>query len=82
MAGNIKGNETQQLQTLKELEAVYDTEHEIGQHNIHPLGLELHNPRFSDQRFAYFGIRCRLVVLPRICQRDVNGGAHLVNQYF
>jgi len=46
MDGNIKSNETQQLQAIKELEAVYDTDYEIGQHNIHPLGLELHNPVF------------------------------------
>ncbi|WP_018170074.1 MULTISPECIES: BCCT family transporter [unclassified Thioalkalivibrio] len=30
----------------KELEAEYDTEHEIGDQNINPLGLDLHNPVF------------------------------------
>ncbi|WP_019594204.1 BCCT family transporter [Thioalkalivibrio sp. ALM2T] len=30
----------------KELEAEYDTEHEIGEQNINPLGLDLHNPVF------------------------------------
>ena len=31
----------------KELEAEYDTEHEIGEQNINPLGLDLHNPVFA-----------------------------------
>ncbi|WP_019628011.1 BCCT family transporter [Thioalkalivibrio sp. AKL10] len=30
----------------KELEAEYDTDHEIGEQNINPLGLDLHNPVF------------------------------------
>ncbi|MFO7953177.1 BCCT family transporter [Thioalkalivibrio sp.] len=30
----------------KELEAEYETDHEIGEQNINPLGLDLHNPVF------------------------------------
>ncbi|WP_018950371.1 BCCT family transporter [Thioalkalivibrio sp. ALMg11] len=30
----------------KELEAEYETEHEIGDQNVNPLGLDLHNPVF------------------------------------
>ncbi|MBK1733811.1 glycine/betaine ABC transporter [Halorhodospira abdelmalekii] len=31
---------------IKELEKEYDTDHEIGEQNIRPLGLDLHNPVF------------------------------------
>lgn len=31
---------------VKDLEAVYDTDHEIGQDNINPFGLDIHNPVF------------------------------------
>ena len=33
-------------QELEKLEEVYQTEHEIGDQNINPLGLDLHNPVF------------------------------------
>ena len=34
-------------QQKKELQAEYDTDHEIGEQNINPLGLDLHNPVFA-----------------------------------
>jgi BCCT family betaine/carnitine transporter len=33
-------------ETLKELEQVYETDYEIGQDNVRPAGLDLHNPVF------------------------------------
>ncbi|WP_018877599.1 BCCT family transporter [Thioalkalivibrio sp. ALE28] len=42
----------QDLEKQKEaLEAEYDTEHEIGEQNINPLGLDLHNPVFVVSAF-------------------------------
>ncbi|WP_026278612.1 MULTISPECIES: BCCT family transporter [unclassified Thioalkalivibrio] len=32
---------------IEELEARYETDHEIGEQNINPLGLDLHNPVFA-----------------------------------
>ena len=36
---------------VKELEEVYDTDYELGQDNVKPLGLELHNPVFFASAF-------------------------------
>ncbi|WP_028484303.1 BCCT family transporter, partial [Thioalkalivibrio sp. ALE17] len=34
-------------QEIEELEARYETDHEIGEQNVNPLGLDLHNPVFA-----------------------------------
>ena len=41
------GNEIKEIEKeIEKLEEVYETEHEIGEQNINPLGLDLHNPVF------------------------------------
>ena len=40
-------NEIKEIEKeIEKLEEVYETEHEIGEQNINPLGLDLHNPVF------------------------------------
>ncbi|WP_404362979.1 BCCT family transporter [Marinobacter sp.] len=62
MAGKRQVNKIKDSESIRELEAIYESDYKVGQDNINPLGLELHNPVF----FTSAGLILLFVILSLI----------------
>ncbi|WP_019626734.1 BCCT family transporter [Thioalkalivibrio sp. ALJT] len=66
----------------KELEAEYDTEHEIGEQNINPLGLDLHNPVFVVSAILIIAFVILSLVFPEQANANLDATRQWIGRTF
>ena len=60
--------------SLDELEEVYETEYEVGQDNVHPFGLDLHNPVFVWSASLILVFVLGSILFPETAKTALTGG--------
>lgn len=69
-------------QTVEAIEDVYDTDYEVGQDNVHPFGLDLHNPVFAWSAGLILAFVLGSIFFPAAAKTALDGGKDWVIQTF